>query len=202
MSVLKLDNLRSKTVDLFIEEQLVAALGEQAARWYPSLFAAQPIRIWASVEDVMKLGRLERGEVAEARLAVKLMEMGVIVAKPMGKAGKWDLLAEAGGKLSRLQVKSAWVKTAWASRKPAYVIATGPTDGGKSGYFKRWYTPKEIDFVIGYVAPEDAWFVFPVRLLRTTGLVIRTDPKWRYARYRERWDLLYPKGKRPATKAQ
>ncbi len=100
-----------------------------------------------------------------------------------------------GGKLSRLQVKSAWKKTAWASQKPAYVIATGPTDGGRSGYFKRWYTPKEIDFVIGYIAPEDAWFVFPVRLLRTTGLVIKTDPKWRYARYRERWDLLYPKGK-------
>jgi hypothetical protein len=156
------------------------------------------IDIWASWEDIMKLGRLERGELAEARLAAKLMEMGIVVARPLGKAAKWDLVVEACGKLSRLQVKSAWVKTAWASRKPAYVIATGPTDGGRSGYFKRWYTPKEIDFLVGYVAPEEAWFVFPVKLLRTTGLVIKTDPSWRLARYRDRWDLLFPRGKRPA----
>ncbi len=178
------------------------APGNREGGSVPALVLEPRIDIYASWEDIMALSRLERGELAEARLAAKLIEMGIIVAKPLGKAAKWDLIVEAGGKISRLQVKSAWKKTAWANREPAYVIATGPTDGGRPHHWKRCYSPKEVDFVIGYVAPEEAWFVFPVRIMQMTGLVIKTDPKWRLARYRERWDLLFPKGQRRGVRGK
>ncbi len=140
------------------------------------------LTIWASCEDVMALPPKARGEVAEVRTAAKLMELGVVVAKPFGDSAKWDLIVEAGMKISRLQVKSAWVKT-----RQGYAIQCGGRE--------RQYGPENIDFLVGYVAPEETWYIFPARVIEDIAqLYIKTDPKWKLARYRERWDLLFARG--------
>ncbi len=82
--------------DLQDDLAVVRSSIEQAVHCMSAVGAEPRFDIWASVEDVLKLGRLERGEVAEARLAAKLMEMGITVGKPISKGAKWDLLAEAG----------------------------------------------------------------------------------------------------------
>ncbi len=158
------------------------------AVWPPQLLPSpEDLRfdISASWEDIMALSAKARGELAEARLVVKLMELGVVVAKPFGENAKWDLVVQAGRKLSRLQLKSAWVKS-----ETGYHIASGPA-GDYPKAPRRCYRPSEIDFVVGYAAPEDAWFIFPVRLVRKSDMVLKTDPKWRLARFRDRWDLLF-----------
>ncbi len=115
------------------------------------------------------------------------MAMGLIVAAPFGDSSPWDLVVQAGGKLSRLQVKSAWVKG-----KDGYQINATPCADAKTG-IRRIYRPDEIDFLVGYVAPEDAWFIFPVSELQHKHVNIDTDPDWPLAGYREKWDLLYPR---------
>ncbi len=141
--------------------------------------------IAASWEDIMALPPKARGELAEWRLVSKLLEMGLTVAKPLGDSAKWDLIVEARGKISRLQVKSAWVKS-----RNGYTVATSPACDFKSG-LRRCYRMNEIDFFVAYVAPEDVWFIFPVGVIRRKYIEIRTDPHWRLARFRERWDLLF-----------
>jgi hypothetical protein len=173
---------------LSIENPLLGSSGNQLIAWNPALISEPRFDISASWEDILALPPKARGELGEARTAAKLMEMGVVVARPIGDSAKWDLIVEAGGpggKISRLQVKSAWVKS-----RNAYTIATSPACDFKTGR-RRCYGLKEIDFFVGYVAPEETWFIFPVRLIRTKYVEIKTDPDWRFARFRERWDLLF-----------
>jgi hypothetical protein len=143
--------------------------------------------IWASVsvEEALALPVKARGELAEMLLVLKLMAMGMIVAKPFGDSSPWDLVVQAGGKLSRLQVKSAWVRG-----RDGYEISAGPSSSCRTGR-RRLYRVDEIDFLVGYVAPEDTWFIFPMREVHTTNVIIRMEPYWPLAGYRERWELLY-----------
>ncbi len=98
--------------------------------------------LFASWEDIQALSRKERGDLAEARTVAKLIQLGTIVAKPFAEgAAPWDLIIEARGKISRLQVKSAWSKT-----ERGYWIGT-------TGGAGRPYRPRDVDFVVAYVAP-------------------------------------------------
>lgn len=178
-------------MDLSRGVPLIGPSGNQVIAGNPAPIMEPRIDLMASWEDIMALGRKERGDVAEARTVAKLMELGIIVAKPLAEnAAPWDLIVVAGRKISRLQVKSAWSRT-----ERGYWIGTC----GGSG---RPYDPKDVDFLVGYVAPEDTWFVFPTRCVQVTHLCIQTDPDWELARYRERWDLLFPKGQRPVARVQ
>jgi hypothetical protein len=56
------------------------------------------------------------------------------------------------------------------------------------------YDPSEIDFLVAYIIPEDAWFILPIQAILTrTSLLFcfKDDPKGGlYGAYREAWDLL------------
>ncbi len=126
-----------------------------------------------------------RGELAEALFTAKAMSLGLVVCRPFGDSAKYDFIVEGRGRLSRVQVKSAWVKSG-----TGYQISAGPTINYTWG-MRRAYRRDEIDFLVAYVAPEDAWFVIPVRaVLKCNYILIRMDPNYRLARYREAWGLL------------
>lgn len=126
-----------------------------------------------------------RGELAEARLLAKAMELGFVVSKPFGNA-RYDLVVDSGGRLSRVQVKSAWVR---ATKCGTYVLSIThkQTREGHSRAYRR----DEIDFFAAYLGPEDAWFIIPVDCMppRIT-LCLSTSPMHRFARYREAWELM------------
>ncbi len=174
--------------------------------WVPPGVAARTdeyrFDIWASWEDIMALPPKARGEVAEARLVAKLMEMGFVVAKPFGDSAKWDLIVQAGDtpgqakigldrgtrrKISRLQVKSAW--TVCKDRENTYQFGAAPARTDADGV--RPYRRDEIDFLVAYVAPEDAWYIIPIEeILDKNHLQFSTRKDDEYARYREAWELL------------
>jgi hypothetical protein len=56
------------------------------------------------------------------------------------------------------------------------------------------YDPSEIDFLVAYIVPEDAWFILPIQAILTrTSLLFcfKDDPKGGlYGAYREAWHLL------------
>ena len=109
--------------------------------------------------------------------------MGFGVAKPWGDSDPYDFITQAGERLCRVQVKSAH--------------RVGE-DGGYSfhthGHSLQAYLRDEIDFLVAYVVPVGAWYVFPVEAvqgLRSLKLFPGSRRKRsKYEKYREAWDLM------------
>lgn len=126
-----------------------------------------------------------RGELAEARFIAKALSLGYAVAKPFGDSQPYDFIVHAGGKLSRVQVKSAWC----ATPRGAFQFVASPIQS--RGHRACPYHGDEIDFFVAYLAPADSWFVIPIHALtRHNHLHLSLDPRHPFARYREAWHLL------------
>ncbi len=110
------------------------------------------------------------------------MALGFVVCRPFGDCQLFDFLVFSDGrKISRVQVKSSWRQS-----KGYYPLNTHSA-------YRRRYRPRDIDFVVGYVVPHNAWYVIPVR--RITGIMSALFPhvrrsRGRYEKYRDAWHLL------------
>src|SRR2546429_4503199 len=71
--------------------------------------------VWANAaEGARATGSVtgkRRGEIAEAKFLAKASELGFGVAKPWGDSDAYDFIVQTGGRLWKVQVKSAHV--AW-----------------------------------------------------------------------------------------
>lgn len=125
------------------------------------------------------------GELAEVAFLHKAMSLGFIVSKPYGDSAPYDFVLGWGRRLRRVQVRSA--SSAW---RGAYRINTR----WRGDRHKQNYTSREIDVVVGYIPPEDAWYIFPLFVISHLKTV-RINPgakggRGRYEKWRDRWDLL------------
>jgi PD-(D/E)XK nuclease superfamily protein len=105
--------------------------------------------------SVREMTPKELGEMAEAEFLTRALEMGMAVAKPWGESRGYDFIVDDEGKLCRVQVKAAFSEGTQGS----YSLRAYRSS-------KRSYTKKDIDVMAGYVNPEDAWYFFPVRVIR------------------------------------
>lgn len=123
------------------------------------------------------------GEMAEAEFVARASRLGFMVAKPWGDSDRFDFVVEVGGRLRRVQVKSA------------HRLGV---DGGYSfrmhGHSAEAYREDEVDTLVAYVVPEDAWYIFPVRALgglRSVKLYPGSQGRRsRFEKFREAWWLL------------
>ena len=126
-----------------------------------------------------------RGEVAEAAFLHKAAALGFSVAKPWGESDRYDFIVDANGRCWRVQVKSAH-----SSAVNGYSFAACGNVRNKR------YTPRDIDFIIGYVVPANAWYVIPIAAYadRTTIKVFPSSKRRmsQFEKYREAWDYLRP----------
>jgi hypothetical protein len=131
----------------------------------------------------------ELGELAEAEFLRRALGMGMAVTKPWGEGQAYDFIVDAEGKLSRVQVKAAF------------------REGPKGGYSlrayrssKKCYTEKEIDVLAGYAAPENAWYMFPVRVIRKVKSVKlfpgSKGKRSKFEKWREAWGVVRGKARR------
>src|ERR1051326_373786 len=123
------------------------------------------------------------GERAEAAFLAKVAGLGFGVAKPWGDSDRYDFIVDAGGRLWRGQGKSAH-------------------RGGKHGEYHfrmsdksfQTYEENEIDALVCYVAPIDAWYVFPPEVFRgrrsMTLFCTSVRRLSKFEKYREGWWLL------------
>jgi hypothetical protein len=129
----------------------------------------------------------QQGQIAELGFVYKAAKMGFAVAKPYGDNERYDFIVDAGKRLWRVQVKSTY----------AFVDGTCYKLGA---YWKSIsnthisYTPEQVDFLVGHVVPEDAWYVIPidaVALRKSLRLYPSRDVHGgRYEKYREAWHLM------------
>jgi len=127
-----------------------------------------------------------RGEVAEAAFVAKVSGLGFGVAKPWGDSDPYDFIVQMGGRLTKVQVKSAHV-----------IGQDGCYSFRAHGHSYKAYRKDEIDVLVAYVAPEDAWYVFPVRVIqRMKSLKLfpgSRKKRSRFEKYREAWGILRDK---------
>jgi hypothetical protein len=126
-----------------------------------------------------------RGELAEMAFHLKATQMGFRVFKPYGDSERYDFILDSGKRLWTVQVKS----TTTILNGRYHVNSHRRTNRGVVAY-----DPSEIDVLVAYIIPEDAWFILPIQAILTrTSLLFcfKDDPKGGlYGAYREAWHLL------------
>ena len=138
--------------------------------------------IESELQHTTKLNKKNLGELAELAFMRKAASLGFAVAKPWGDSDRYDVIVRFDKIFWRVQVKS--VITTQPSRH-SYRVKT--TRGANSTY-----SVDEIDFLVAYVFPKDAWYVFPAAVTegRDSVCVRPESNKCRLLQYREAWDLM------------
>jgi hypothetical protein len=131
----------------------------------------------------VRLTRKQRGEMAEAAFLAKAAGLGFRVSKPWGESSRYDLIVDNGRKLLRVQVKSA-------HRAGEYGGYTFHAHGNTS----QVYRAGEIDLLVAYVVPAEAWYLFPVEEFRKyKSMKLFPSSRRRrskFERFREAWWIV------------
>ena len=123
----------------------------------------------------------KQGEWAEMVFEAFATRLGFTVSKPQSET-RYDRITDHDGRLLRVQVKS--VLAMWNG---AYKVKI-------ESVTKRPYGAKQIDFMVVYVIPEQAWYIIPVAALDGVETIMvrpnRVTSATEFERYRECWHLL------------
>jgi hypothetical protein len=120
------------------------------------------------------------GEAAEAVFLGKASGLGFAVSKPWGESRPYDMVVDSGYGFWRVQIKCA------ASYRRREYVVTAQSHG-------KPYTKDNIDFIVAFLIPEDAWYVVPVESFsprRTLRFSARPGSRKMFEKYREAWCLL------------
>jgi hypothetical protein len=127
----------------------------------------------------------QRGELAEMMFMVKAAQKGFATAKPYGDSRRYDFVVDTGRKLWKTQVKSSS-----ALQYGSYQVNLQRNANGEVVCYEPW----EVDFVVAYVFPCEAWFVIPVESIygrKTAKLCLHGDPRsGTLGKYWEAWGLM------------
>jgi hypothetical protein len=133
----------------------------------------------------LNLNSKQRGELAEMMFMVKAAQKGFATAKPYGDSRRYDFILDVGQRLWRVQVKSSS-----ARQNGSYFVNLQRNANGEVVP----YDASEIDFVVAYVMPCDAWFVIPVEAIygrQSAKLCRHGNPRsGRLGKYWEAWGLM------------
>ena len=116
---------------------------------------------------------------------VKAAQKGFATAKPYGDSRRYDFILDVGQRLWRVQVKSSSAK-----QYGSYMVNLQRNANGEVVP----YDASEIDFVVAYVMPCDAWFVIPVEAIygrQSAKLCLHGNARsGRLGKYWEAWGLM------------
>jgi len=134
-----------------------------------------------------------KGDIAELAFLARAMRFGFNVCKPFNSDSRYDVLVEAAGRYSRVQVKSGWQTPAGSTRNTYVIRIARQPRGGPT-----FYRSDETDFFAAYVAPEDAWYIIPQKVVCHQSVIAlfphKPHSRGRLEIYREAWDLFLPRG--------
>jgi len=126
--------------------------------------------------------RKTKGNIAELRFLLKAIDLGLNVSYSYGETARYDFITDYLGRLSRVQVKSCWEGTI-RNNTVSYVINLHSLSGS--------YKESEVDFIAGYLAPLDLWYIIPIaEVAGKSGITIYPHTEDIYQKYRKAWELL------------
>lgn len=123
-----------------------------------------------------------RGDVAEAYIIARLIEVGYHILKPVGDNCRYDLVIEDNeGHFWKVQCKLGWIDKRNGRN---FVFATASSiahtrAGQKAGYGRRGYTG-EIDYFAAYCRETKGVYLVPIQEAAGTQLTLAfEEPKGR-----------------------
>ena len=138
-----------------------------------------------STQGEQKLTPKQWGEIAEAEFIAKAVGQGFVVAKPWGDSEPYDFIVNPKKSFIfwRVQVKSAHV-----------IGADGGCSFRAHDHLQRSYSAENIDALVAYARPMNAWYVMPVRVVEELkSLMLYPESRKlrsRFERWREAWEVL------------
>jgi len=133
-----------------------------------------------------------KADIAESAVTTELLKRSFRVLQPVGDRLAYDLGADLGGRLLRIQVKSAWFN----AKDNCYVVDGRRTKTNRRRMLRKRYCSEDFDFAIIYLADLQVFYVMPVSVFSSYGSTVtliektKRQRKPKSAEYRERWDLL------------
>jgi hypothetical protein len=98
----------------------------------------------------------EKGAIAEAAIAYHALRLGVPVSRPLAEGGRYDLIFDLAGRLTRVQCK-------WASRDgDVLMIHCCSHRRNRDGIVRRWYSADEIDAFAVYSRDLERCYFLPI----------------------------------------
>jgi hypothetical protein len=122
-----------------------------------------------------------QGEETELRFMLLSYEKSFIVSKPFGDNAKYDVIVDDGKSLERIQIKSTSRKDTSSGADCYSCLVSHGRDS------KQQYTKKDIDSVVIYVIPENAWYKIPIEEIKGKTVKLyphRVPHRESYERYR------------------
>ena len=117
-----------------------------------------------------------QGDAGELSAITWLTEVGALVAKPLFENSDYDLIADFGDRIDRVQVKTS---TCWANNR--FVVALCTRGGNQSwNRIVKRLTATRCDRVFVHVGDGRRWYIPATALAGGTGIVLG-GPK--YAEY-------------------
>lgn len=110
------------------------------------------------------------GNIGEAKVLAKFVELGIPVYIPFGDTEKADLVAEFNGKLNKIQVKTS-VRADNGIMIFSLVLSTQHRKNG----INHKYTKDEIDYFACYNIERDKIFLLSVNDVSDTNVIIRYE---------------------------
>jgi hypothetical protein len=123
------------------------------------------------------------GDISELRVATALAEAGYIVSKPFGENARYDLVADDGERLFRVQVKTGRLRGGIV--RYACYSSHAHRQGGMRPYFG------EIDFLAVYCPQTRKVYLLPESALVATTGHLRIVPTKNNMAKRIRWASEY-----------
>ena len=109
------------------------------------------------------------GNLGEAKVLAKFVELGIQVYTPFGDGSVVDLIADFNGKLNRIQVKSTE-----KDANGALIFSICSTTIQKGGEIKKHiYSDMEIDYFALYSSITDEVYLLPVKEAPTKKFSLR-----------------------------
>jgi hypothetical protein len=115
----------------------------------------------------------DKGNIAEAAIALEAIKLGIDVLRPVAEHGRYDLLFDFGATVARVQCKwGALDRTAGI-----ICVRVGGSRHTPGGYVRSTYSVDEIDAVAIYCAELDEVFLVPVSVVAGRSAIrLRIDP--------------------------
>jgi len=110
------------------------------------------------------------GNIGEAKVLAKLVELGIPVYIPFGDNERVDLIAEFNGKLNRIQVK-----TSIKAEDGVMIFSLNSSTMHRKKGVRHIYTDSEIDYFACYNIARDKIFLLPVNEVSNNTINIRYE---------------------------
>jgi hypothetical protein len=100
----------------------------------------------------------DKGNIAEAAIALEAIKLGIDVLKPVAEHGRYDLVFDLGKRLLRVQCK--WGSL--AQKLGVVCVQVGGSRRTRNGYLTSTYSPEEVDAIAVYCGDLGESFLVPI----------------------------------------